>query len=158
MKMDDKKRLRSTEREAMMRMALAEDMLLKNRRDLDSRLMTVPRGHNKIGVICGLIRNLNAALYGTMPEDQLRQLMRNVKSKGYTIGSMMPGREEHNDEFGLWLSYDTINTLVSALKDHCLMCDKDINGQRGCKLQKALDLVGNDLPDSAYGCKYRGVI
>ena len=156
--MYDANRLKASEREALMRMALAEDFLLKNKRDLDNRLMRVHMGHNRISVLCGMIRNLNLLLYETVPREQMESFHLNIQSVGYTIGVMRPGEKTSNDDFGLWLSFNTINTLVAALKDHCLMCDKDTIQQRQCPLQKALDEIGNDLRDDGRPCKYRGVL
>ena len=156
--MYDENRLKASEREAMMRQALAEDFILKNKIYLDARLAKIPRGRNLLSSIGGMIRSLNVKLYETIPVEQLQSFKRNIRSVGYTVGVMLPGEHEHNDQFGLWLSFDTINTLVSALKDHCLVCNKDPIEQRKCPLQKALDEVGNDLKDNGRDCKYRGVL
>lgn len=156
---DETLRLRGKEREAMMRMALAEDFLLKNKRDLDTRLMRVERGHNQISVVCGFIRRLNLQLYRTIPTDQMESLRRQLGELSYCIGVQRPQGNERNNDFGLWVSFDTINELISAIKDHCLMCNKDRQQERSCKLAKALDTIGNDLDERpGSGCKYRGVL
>lgn len=157
--MYDANRLKASEREAMMRMALAEDFLLKNKRDLDSRLMRIHRGHNLISVICGMIRKLNLLLYGTIPEDQMKSFTRNIQSLTYCIGVQRPQGNDRSGDFGLWLSFDTINVLLDALKDHCLMCNLDTVEQRKCPLAKALDEVGNNIDDKHTGfCRYKGVL
>ena len=49
--------------------------------------------------------------------------------------------------FGMWLSYEVIQALLSGCHDHCMMCPSDKAQRRACKLRKALETIPNDAPD-----------
>lgn len=152
-------RLRFNERECMMQLALAEDFVAKAKRILDRRLMVVERGHNRIAIALSCLRKLNLDLYGTVPAEQLLAFKRNIEQVAYIVGTRIADKEERNSEFGIWLSFDTLNEIIPAVKDHCLMCNKDRQQERSCKLAKALDNIGNNLEERpGGGCKYRGVL
>lgn len=155
---DTQKRLYASEREAILRLELAMQFLGIGKRDLAGRLEMVERGKCDAGMLQNRLQALLLRIYRTVPTNQLENLKHSLHSMQYVIG-VGPGGRQHNAEYGFWLSFDQINTILAALKDHCLMCNLDLEGQRKCKLAGALDDMGNDLHDlPGGGCKYRGVI
>ena len=56
-----------------------------------------------------------------------------------------------------WISWETLNELLLACHDHCLMCGKSVQEQRSCTLRKAIDEgLNNDIEDKGDRCRYFG--
>jgi hypothetical protein len=65
------------------------------------------------------------------------------------------GKDYKND--GIWLSWEALEQLTNATRDHCLMCTKEVDQQRQCRLAKALDeLPCINADENARGCRYFG--
>ena len=60
---------------------------------------------------------------------------------------------------GRWLSIEALELICDATKEHCLVCTKDVQEQRRCRLAKALDeLPCAKADEKARGCRYFGGI
>ena len=151
------RRMYASERDGLFKLAMALEFVVRGRDSLKARLKMIPGGARDMAMIDKKLTTLLNALLDTAPEDHRRSLRRNLDGVSYTIGAAMPGTQTHNDDFGVWLSYSTLNTMITALEDHCLMCGKDGAEQRKCPLQNALDECCTNVKDApGGGCKYRG--
>ena len=159
--MSERKRLCATEREALMNMSLAMDIMLRAKDLLPERMKMIEYGARDLGAITNGLTRLRRKILRTVPDCQIETLQRNLKACSYTIGVRRPGKEQaHNyKDFGCWVSWDFINEMLLGLHDHCLMCGLNAAEQRACPLAKALDSIPSDIPDApGDGCRYRGIL
>jgi hypothetical protein len=102
----------------------------------------------------GLLRKTIDQIFESMPDKQFASFVRNLDNMRYSVAVQnVSGMSAKND--GRWLSIEALELICDATKDHCLVCSKDIQQQRSCKLAKALD----ELPcvkadENARGCRY----
>ena len=62
-----------------------------------------------------------------------------------------------NAEDGVWLSYPAANQILHAALDHCMMCDKNPQDMRCCKLKKSMDELPIARADgNNHNCPYFG--
>ena len=107
----------------------------------------------------GLARKLIAEYLATVPDEQLISISRMMKSISYTVGMKKPGSgHSHNDEYGMWISFNLANQLFSGCHDHCMMCAFDGVKQRTCPLRKALAEIAIETVDEGGDCPYFGVM
>ena len=145
-------KLTASDRESLMRLNIAYEILETEGDNLDRRLRQISGGKRDYGLIKAKINRLMHDVVDTIPQDQLMTYIRSLKMASYTIGIKKPGKMERNDkEYGLWLSFDVINALLTGCHDHCMMCPGDKAERRACKLRKALETIPNDAPDRSDG-------
>ena len=155
-----RKRLTASERDAMLRMNVALEILDIETEKLKGRLKDIPYAARDIGQMKHTIVKLIKALNDTIPDDQLMHWMRMLKNATYNVGVRdLNAKNSHEGEYGYWLSVKTINTLLDGLHDKCMVCDLDKAQRRACPLRKAIDSIPNDTPDRDDGdCHYYGVL
>ena len=150
------KRLYSGERDALNALAVMADMVTQIADDLGDRLKITKNGKRNIGMLLYTVNDLLSNMFDTIPPKQLEAVARNLKSCSYTVGIKSPNRQGHNDEWGLWVSNNDLDTITAAAKAQCLTCDLCDGRERKCELRKALDNVGSDIEhDAGTGCGYR---
>ena len=156
--MSDRKRINAHERDAIMRLFVAEGLL--NDATPDERLRGIQYGLRDYRAAQSALSRTVERLLDTVPLEQLKQLQRNLKAAGYTIGVKRPGALTHDDKnFGLWIPWRDISELLSAAREKCLTCTLDKQQRRSCPLAKVLDnSVPNDAPDTDDDCRYFGVL
>lgn len=157
----DKRRLYSSEHDALLKLRVAENILRHTKEQglLSERMKLIPYGARDLGNLISGVTRLLEKLLATVPDNQRKTISRNVNSASYTIGVKRPGGTRNVDDFGMWVSLRTLNQILEGLHDHCLMCSKDIGQQRACPLKKALDELPSDIPDrSDGGCRFHGIV
>ena len=148
-----RKRLNAREQQGLMSLFAAVNAI-KDSEDIDSRIEQVKGAKGMRNSALGLIRKTVEGIMDTMPADQLISFRRNLKTLRYYIAVTKPNGRDYSDD-GRWLSYDALDTLCAAAKDHCMMCMKDKQEQRKCPLAKALDeLPVRNEDDRTDGCRY----
>lgn len=151
------KRLTGSEREALVQINVALDVLMKARGELKARVNTIPGGNRDIGLVIAKLTKMLGYFAATVPKEQLKTYLNNLKMASITIGVMNPATSARDeDHYGMWLPYKTINELFKGCHDKCLMCTLDTEGQRRCALRKALDSIPNDLAQNEGNCPYYG--
>lgn len=146
--MSNTTRLTASDRESLMRLNVAYEILLTEGAHLDRRLNMIDGGKRDWGLLKKKINQLMERLTDTIPKDQMMTYIRSLQMASYTIGIKRPGGIVRNEkDFGLWLSYSVINRLIDGCHDHCMMCPSDKAERRACELRKALDEIPNDAPD-----------
>lgn len=156
-----KKRMTATEKEAMLRLNVALEILDAEPVKLRDRLKLAPYSARDLGLLKGTIHRLMEKLTHTIPEEQMRMWIRTLETASYTVGNRRPATGMLRDEkgYGLWVSFDTMHALLDGLHDRCLMCSLDGAERRACPLKKALDTIPNDAPGRSDGdCPYYTLI
>lgn len=161
--MPDEKRIRMTasERESLTRINLGLSFLLTEPQNLERRTRMIKKGKFWLGAARKALEKYTESAYLTVPPEQLLTIRRSIMETGYYVGVKCGATVNVNrtKEMGLVLPFDVITTLVNGCNDHCLTCALDTEGQRRCKLRKALDAIPNDNPDrDDGGCPYRNMI
>jgi hypothetical protein len=155
------RRMTATEKEAMLRLNVALEILDSEPVKLRARLAEVPYSGRDLGLLKGTIHRLMKKLTKTIPADQLPMWIRTLETACYTVGNRRPATGMGRDEksYGIWVSFDTMRILLDGLHDRCLMCALDGTQRRACPLKKALDTIPNDAPRKDDGdCQYYTLI
>ena len=154
------KRLTATEREALVRLCVAQEIFASVPGELAERMKLIPGAKRDLAMMAKKIDKLLDQATDTIPREQWSTYNNSLKMATYAIGVKGPaGNGQRNNEFGMWLPYDVINALLEGCHDHCLMCEMDKYACRRCGLRKALETVPNDTPDDdSLGCKYKMVM
>lgn len=146
------KRLTASEREALLRLNVAMEIIILDLKCLDQRSKLVPYARRDLAMMARRAENLLRGFAATIPEAQLMTYRRALEMVSYVVGVKRPGqavRDEKN--FGMWLPYEIINALLAGCHDHCLMCPADKAERRACGLRKALETIPNDAEDREDG-------
>lgn len=158
--MAETKRLTASEREALLRMNVAMEILLLDIHQLDGRAKMVPWARRDLAMLSAVARRLLEGFSATIPPDQTQSYLNALSMVSYTVGVKKPGamtRDEKN--YGIWLPWEVINAMLVGCHDHCLMCPMDKAQRRACELRKALTTIPNDTEERSDGdCPYYGLI
>lgn len=154
------KRLTASEREGLVRMNVALEILTQEPAGLVQRSAMVPGAKRDLAMMATKIRKLMEGFTETIPDEQLLTYRRALQMTSYVIGMKKPVTSQRDEtNYGMWLPYEVINTLLGGCHDHCMMCDLDTIGRKKCPLRKALTIIPNDVPDRNDGdCPYYTVI
>lgn len=149
------KRMPAGERQDFMHLVAA--MTAMNYLDpLEPRFSRIKRGKWMFRTAKGIINKLYEETLKTLPLEQIKSIRRQLIGLRYSLHIVnVNGKDYKND--GIWLSWEALEQLTNATRDHCLMCQKNTMEQRMCPLAKALD----ELPcikadENARGCRYFG--
>ena len=155
------KRMTASEREALMRLNVAYEIMALDVLDpLAERMRMIPGARRDLAMMSKRITKIIEAVPDTIPTDQLKTYLNNLKMVSYTIGVRRPGELGHDHKnYGIWISFDTLNALLTGCHDHCLMCPSDKAERRSCTLRKALETIPNDATGREDGdCPYFTVL
>lgn len=151
----DTKRLTATEKEALVRLNVALEVLTKEPQYLRERAALIPGAKRDLAMIAKRIEGLMEQFALTIPSEQARTYLNALGMASYVIGVRRPGDHGRDDKnYGMWLPNEVINALVDGCRDKCLMCSGDTEARRRCALRKALDMVPNDVPHDVDDCPY----
>lgn len=156
----EQKRLTASERESMVRLSVAYEILTQEVETLKERSKLVPGARRDMAMMRTKIDHLLHAFMGTIPSAQLTTFQNALKMSSYVIGVRRPGATPRDDKnYGIWLPNEVINELLGACHDHCLVCNYDRAERNRCKFRKTLDAIPNDVEDRADGdCPYCTII
>ena len=159
-KAQEVKRLTASERESLLRLNVAVDILAKEPEKIAARARMVPYARRDLAMMATRLRKLTAQMAVTIPNDQLVSYMRSLATASYVVGAKRPpGDIQDLKNYGTWLPFDVLNTLLDGCHDHCLMCHEDLAQRRACTLRKALRTIPNDTEERSDGdCPYYGLI
>lgn len=156
--MEDKKvRLNADEIHALLHLCAAVQAL-KKAEPLQDRIKSLDSGKTMFSGARGMLQKLARNIFKSMPPEQYASFDRNLAGMRYTVKVQNVGGMSVKDD-GRWLSIEALELICDATKDHCLVCSKDVQQQRSCKLAKALDeLPCAKADEKARGCRYYGGI
>ena len=155
----EQKRLTASERESLLRLNVALEILINEPKEIPVRTAMVPYAKRDMAMMAAKIRKIMEGFAQTIPLEQMPIYIRALKMTSYTVGIKRPINNNRNDEYGMWLPFSVLNELLQGCHDHCLTCDFDKIGRMKCPLKKALDAIPNDVHERADGdCPYYTVI
>lgn len=156
----EQKRLTASERECLVRLNVALEILTKEPAGLAQRSAMVPGAKRDLAMMAAKINKLMDGFIDTIPNEQLLTYRRALQMTSYVVGVKKPATGPRDEkDFGMWLPFEVINTLLDGLHDKCMMCDLDTVGRKKCPLRKALTIIPNDIPERDDGdCPYYTVI
>ena len=157
------KRLTATERDAMMSLGVADQIVTNAIRDLrEDRYRIVPHLKRDLRMIEKVLERILERFMASIPDAQKRTYVNSLRDGSYTVGVRCRAHNnelERRDSYGLYLTFGQINALLEAAKEKCHYCGLDAEGVARCKLRKTLDEIPNDAPDSdGRDCPYYRVI
>ena len=118
------KRMTAGERDTMLRIVTAMNILVEEPEKLKKRMKDVPYFARDVGMLKKRALMMIEKMTDTIPKDQMWQWYREVKNTTYVVG--VPGVANHNnDKYGVWLPYNIVNALMDGCKEQCLMCNLD---------------------------------
>ena len=146
---DGTKRLTASERESLLRLNVALEILHSEMEPLKQRASMIPYARRDMAMMASRIMKMLRAFADTIPLEQMMTYRRALEMVSYTIGVKRPGMEGTRDEknYGMWIPYEVLNALLAGCHDHCLMCPADKAQRRACKLRKALEIIPKDTED-----------
>ena len=151
----EQKRLTASERQGLMHM-FAAVQAMEELSPITRRLESIPGCKRLVRGARGMLRKAADEVLGSMPLEQLKSIRRQLPGLRYSIYVKNVNCRNMNED-GLYLSYDALDALAFAVKDHCITCSKNVEEQRKCKLAKALDeLPCVNADENARGCRYFG--
>lgn len=155
-----KYRLTASEREALLRLNAAVDILLTEPEHLARRVNQLKHGRRDVAMLAAVTRKLIRGISETIPDEQLVSYLRNLGTASYLVGNKRPGALTRDEwTYGTWVEWGTINALLAGCHDKCTLCDLDAQARRSCPLRRALDSIPNEMADRESGdCPYYAVI
>lgn len=149
-------RLSQSDRDLVWRAAMISAFL----QEIDSRgagrLKLIDRGNWRLKVIKGLYEKFYDMFLNTIPFEQLMTVQRQLPNIGYSVGVKNIQSKYGDKDYGLFLTNAQFSMIIDALKDHCIVCDRDRQQQRKCALKKCLDSLPleKDTVDANGNCVY----
>lgn len=152
--MPDKKRVTSGERDAILRLHAAVDILATSGNLLSKRYGAESR--EKLGGAIKTVVDIWKEIVETIPEQQRKSIQRDIDGISYSVGVRRPAAEAGYDrDFGMWVSIETLYQLIGGCHERCMLCEDDLQKRRGCALRQALDNVANNTEELENGdCPY----
>lgn len=151
---DGRERMRGDEREGLIMLLLAAQVLKDAEEKIGRRAKKVKRGSWRMHLAKSHLDRAADDIMATVPVDQLQTAKHDMMKATYKIGWYRP--LPIRDEWGVWVSYHDLAVMAGAIADHCITCAKDGNGQRKCELRKILyEIPGKtDEPDRGGPCPW----
>lgn len=149
------KRMSASERQTFMDLVVAMTAVNYCEK-LEPRFNAIKGGKWMYRTAKGIINKLYAETLQSCPLEQIKSIQRQLHGLRYSLHIVnVNGKDRKND--GFWLSWEALDHLTNATRDHCLVCMKSVEEQRKCPLAKALDeLPCVNANENARGCRYTG--
>lgn len=146
------KRLTASERESLLRLNVAMEILILDVQQLAERAKLVPYARRDMAMIAKKAEALLKGFAATIPLEQAMTYRRALEMVSYTIGIKKPGHMGRDEKtYGMWIPFEVLNALLAGCHDHCLMCPSDKAQRRACRLRKALETIPNDTEEREDG-------
>lgn len=146
----DRIRMSSYEREAIMKLAIADQCITDARKNIEKRVKMLMGGLRDLRCAEVKLERLLRSIMDTIPLDQLRAYEHAMMDTSFTVGvrcRATSGSGALNDEYGTYVTYDALQAIVDGpCREMCHFCGKDTEGQKRCELRKALDTIPTEAP------------
>ena len=161
--MDERKRLTATEREWLVRMAIAEQIMDGVEPRVKTRIKMVHRGQLFINSARGLLKRFLRDVEATLNDSDRRVLARSFTDTSYTIGirctATKGNKTKLDNDYCIVVPIHAIHEPLDACHEHCITCFGSADEAKGCRLRKALDAIPNDTEDRDDGeCPYKDAL
>lgn len=153
----ERRRMVADERDALIELTVIKMLAIDACNKLDKRSRTIKRTRSRLGLIRWAAEWLVSIFMSSVPDEQIESMRRNLADSSFAIGTRKPVARDTTN-WGLWVSFDDLETITEAGKEKCLTCDLRDGRERSCPLRKALDNLGSDIQhDPGTGCGYRWI-
>lgn len=152
----EKRRIRGSESEAFKKLHVAADILDAVRDVFRERAGMVKNGRRDLALAATLVNKTFVSMLETVPTDQLITMQHNVANAVYMVGVKRADKTQNDKDYGMWVSWETLNRLIEGARDCCMTCDRGIQEQRQCPLAKAFDTLPADKDNNSIGCGWFG--
>lgn len=132
------------EREALLEMLAAFDLMLRNADKLDRILSMVKYGKRDAKMLVSVSQNLYDKILEVMTLEQLIAFRKNMKGLGVSV-RVRQIADDRNKTNGRWLSFGVMGELVKGCHEKCLTCSGQGKEYYDCTLRKALNELPTDL-------------
>lgn len=147
-------RMYQTERDGMLALLCAVSMLESQRNVLGARI----KRYGLQELSDELLRDahlLALELENSMTDEQHRNLEHNVNDLHYSVHTRPVPQKVEADNYGWKISFSMLNIILDALHEHCIVCAKDVQEQKSCKLRSVLDTIGSNIEHDGDTCGYQ---
>lgn len=149
----EKKRFTATERDSMLKLFAGLDGIEVALERLGNRL----EGIHYANGAKGMVRKLMTELTAQMPDEQKESLLRNAKHLVWDIRVSGPCKPDKSKDDGVWIPFYLLEEVSKHIKSECLVCSKDPQEQKKCRLRKFYDILPIEGIDEDSGrCPYEG--
>lgn len=150
------KRLTASERDSLLRLNVAMEILISDLGHLTARAKLVPGARRDMAMMAKKAEGLLKGFAATIPLDQMKTYQNALEMVSYVVGVKHPGATQRDEKnYGMWIPWEVLNALLAGCHDHCMMCDLDKAQRRACPLRKALTIIPNDSKEREDGdCPY----
>lgn len=87
--------------------------------------------------------------------DQLMKWMDHIRIHIGVKGMYGHPPIDGNRDMGYWVNYKNLQTLLEAVQDHCMLCNKDKAGVNACALHRALKALPLDDKTAEELCEFQ---
>lgn len=151
----EKRRLRSAERDMLVRLEAIRSMTASILLECDGRFDLVDGLRRDMKLLENLEDRVMMGLLATAPEEQIENILLNISGMSYIVGAKVAGTAFKYDDYGVYMTHNQMATIVGALEDHCLVCQRESwADEKACPVRKALDAIGSDVEHDGQ-CGYR---
>ena len=99
----EKIRLTASDRESLIRLNVAFEILETEGKQLERRLQAIQGGKRDYGLLKSKINKLMENMTDTIPDDQLMTYVRSLQMASYTVGIKRPVTGGNRDkDYGIW--------------------------------------------------------
>ena len=154
----EQKRMTATEREALMRINLAEMLVRTEASNIENRTKLIPRGAWRLASAQSQLKRYVEDAFQTVPAEQCKSVWRTLQDTSYAVGVRCAATRDikRDREYGVVVPIGALGVILAACGEHCLMCMGGSEEQHKCKLKKALDTIPNDvIGNDGGGCPYQ---
>ena len=152
------RRVYASEREELVRLFALRTVSNALPEEMATRAKMIPGLTEELETIKRMVDEALFHLLETVPKEQEEQLVRTLLTTSYLVGARRPAAQDNNADYGLWISNHTMNALLDAIQQSCIVCFKEEDEERRCPLRKALDMIGTDVEHGDRGeCGYRTI-
>lgn len=156
-------RMTATEKEWLVRMAIAEQIMDNNEPRVKKRIEQVAHGRLMLNGARGLLKRFLRDVEATLNDSDRRVLARSFSDTSYTIGirckATKGNKAKLENDYCIVVPMASINALLAACHEHCITCFGSQDEAKSCALRKAIDAIPNDTPDLPGGeCPYKDAL
>lgn len=153
---DDRKRMSRSEQNTYLKMIAVTELLIDIQETAENwkRFGAIPRGMQMLKTCLTLMHKI---VNGLIKESQALQMIELRNQLPYLRVWLHSEdlKEDLKGNDGRFLTHNELNILATAVRNECMMCTKDEEGQKQCIYRSVMDKLPVDTPDDTRsGCPW----
>ena len=158
------KRMTATERDVIMGLTVADQIITNARTQLrDDRYKMIAGMKRDLAMMEKKLDRILEEFLKTIPTEQILTYRRTLFDSSYTLGvtcrATSNNEQKRKDEYGMYLTFAQIEGLLDGAREKCKFCLLEGEDLKRCPLRKTLDQIPNDAPESdGTDCPYYRVM